>query len=76
MARKIQLNRAIRIGGLHHDIGQVVEVDDELAAQLIGANRAAEYSLPALASASDAPQMPLADAHPFEAGKRGRRNSR
>lgn len=75
MARKIQLNRAIRINGAHCDVGQVVEVDDDLAAQLIAANRAAGYEPPAKASADAAPVAPPAG-HPFEESRRGRRNSK
>jgi hypothetical protein len=74
MARKVQLNRAVRIAGAHCDAGQVVEVDEDLAQQLIAANRAAEYAAPALAL-DQAPPAPAGD-HPFTEGRRGRRNSR
>lgn len=62
MARKIQLNRAIRLGGEHHDVGQVVEIDDETANYLIGAGRAAPWEMPEAAPVDEAPALPPIDA--------------
>lgn len=62
MARKIQLNRAIRLGGEHHEVGQVIELDDETANYLIGAGRAAPWQMPAPAPVEDAPVLPPNDA--------------
>lgn len=62
MARKIQLTRAIRLGGEHHEIGQVVEVSDDVADQLIGAGRAAPWQMPEAAPVEAAPALPPNDA--------------
>ena len=62
MARKIQLTRAIRLGGEHHDIGQVVDVSDDVADQLIGVGRAAPWQMPEAAPLEAAPALPPNDA--------------
>ncbi len=62
MARKVQLNRAVRIAGEHCDAGLVVEVSDDLANELIGAGRAAPWQMPAPAPVEDAPVLPPNDA--------------
>ena len=62
MARKISLNRAIRLDGKHHDIGRVVEVADELAAELIGKGRATAWTAPEPLPVEDAPVLPPNDA--------------
>ena len=62
MARKIQLIRAIRLGGEHHDIGQVVEVSDEVANELLGMGRALPWQMPAPAPVEAAPALPPNDA--------------
>jgi hypothetical protein len=62
MARKIQLNRALRLGGEHHDIGQVVEVADDVAAELLGNGRASLWQMPEPLPVEDAPVLPPNDA--------------
>jgi len=62
MARKIQLTRAIRLGGEHHDIGQAVEVSDDVANELLGAGRAAPWQMPEAAPIEAAPALPPIDA--------------
>ena len=62
MARKVQLNRAIRIDGEHCDAGHVVEVSDDLAAQLVGAGRALPWEMPKPAPVDEAPALPATDA--------------
>ena len=37
---KIELTRAVAIAGIHHDVSQVVEVDDALGRQLIAMGKA------------------------------------
>ena len=37
---KIELTRAVALAGAHHDIGEVVEVDDALGRQLIAMQKA------------------------------------
>lgn len=61
MARKIELLRAVRIDGEHADAGQVVEVSDELAAELVNMNRARIYDAPAPRPADEAPVAPPND---------------
>jgi hypothetical protein len=58
MARKIALNRAIRLEGEHHEVGQVVEVADDLAADLISKGRASPWQMPEAAPIEDAPVLP------------------
>ena len=62
MARKIQLTRAIRLGGEHHDIGQVVDVSDEVANELLGMGRGLPWQMPEPAPLEDAPALPPNDA--------------
>jgi len=37
---KIELTRAVAIAGIHHDVGEVVEVDDALGRQMIAMGKA------------------------------------
>jgi len=62
MARKIQLTRAIRLGGEHCEVGQVVEVSDDLAVDLLANGRAAPWQMPEAAPIEDAPVLPPNDA--------------
>ena len=39
---KVELRRGVAIAGVHHDIGEVVEVDDALGRQLIAMQKARE----------------------------------
>ena len=41
---KIQIARPLAIGGVHHDVGEVVEVDDALGRQLMAMSKAKEPS--------------------------------
>ena len=37
---KVELTRGVAIAGVHHDIGEVVEVDDALGRQLVAMRKA------------------------------------
>ena len=37
---KIEITRAVAIAGKHHDVGEVVEVDDALGRQIIAMGKA------------------------------------
>ena len=40
----IELTRGVAIAGVHHDVGEVVEVDDALGRQLMAMSKAKEPS--------------------------------
>ena len=41
---KVELTRGVAIAGVHHDVGEVVEVDDALGRQLMAMSKAKEPS--------------------------------